>query len=130
MSRRLFAVGVCLWGSMFVAISHAGFDSAPSSQAAEPQPPTFSQDVAPILYKNCTNCHRPGEIAPMSFLTYKDARPWARSIANQVSRGIMPPWHSDPSHGEFLNDRRLSTAEKETIVKWVSAGAPEGDPNT
>jgi hypothetical protein len=90
--------------------------------------PTFNRDVAPILYANCTNCHRPGEIAPMSLLTYKDARPWARSISNQVARGVMPPWHADPAHGEFLNDRRLSTADKDTIVKWVSAGAPEGSP--
>ena len=90
--------------------------------------PTFSKDVAPILYKNCTNCHRPGEIAPMSLLTYADARPWARSIATRVANNTMPPWHADPSHGEFLNDRRLSSAEKETILAWVREGAPEGDP--
>src|SRR4051812_12814916 len=91
--------------------------------------PTFAKDVAPIFYKNCTNCHRPGEIAPMSLLTYKDARPWAKSIATQVGKGAMPPWHADPSHGEFLNDRRLSAAEKDTIVKWASSGAPEGKPS-
>jgi hypothetical protein len=91
--------------------------------------PTFSKDVAPILYKSCTNCHRPGEIAPMSLLTYKDARPWAKSIATQVSKGAMPPWHADPSHGEFLNDRRLSENEKKTLVAWVNAGAPEGKPS-
>lgn len=90
---------------------------------------TFSKDVAPIFYKNCTNCHRPGEIAPMSLLTFKDARPWAKSIATQVSKGTMPPWHADPSHGQFLNDRRLSQAEKDTIVAWANAGAPEGNPS-
>ena len=90
--------------------------------------PTFSRDVAPILYKSCTNCHRPGEIAPMSLLTFDDARPWARSIATRVAAGTMPPWHADASHREFLNDRRLSDAEKATILKWVDAGAPEGDP--
>jgi hypothetical protein len=74
---------------------------------------------APILYKNCTNCHRPGEIAPMSLLTNKETRPWAKSIANQVSRGRMPPWHADPAHGEFLNDRRLSAAGKDLIAKWA-----------
>src|SRR5213083_768108 len=78
--------------------------------------PTFARDVAPIFYKNCTNCHRPGEIAPMSLLTFKDARPWARSIATRVAKRTMPPWHADPSHGEFLNDRRLTELEKNTIV--------------
>ena len=89
--------------------------------------PTFSKDVAPILYKNCTNCHRPGEIAPMSFLTYADTRPWVRSIATRVSNGSMPPWHADPAHGEFLNDRRLSASDKDVILQWISGGAPEGD---
>jgi len=90
--------------------------------------PTFSKDVAPIFYKNCTNCHRPGEIAPMSLLSYQDARPWAKSIATNVAKSAMPPWHADPSHGEFLNDRRLTDADRDTIVKWATAGAPEGDP--
>src|SRR2546425_643217 len=84
---------------------------APTSRPAAAGP-TFAKDVAPILYKNCTNCHRPGEIAPMSLLTFKDARPWAKSIATRVAKGTMPPWHADPSHGEFLNDRRLSETEK------------------
>src|SRR5437867_1297625 len=90
--------------------------------------PTFNKDVAPIFYKSCTNCHRPGEIAPMSLLTYKDARPWAKSVATQIEKGTMPPWHADPSHGEFLNDRRISDAEKKTLIAWVNAGAPEGNP--
>src|SRR5262249_61137151 len=90
--------------------------------------PTFNKDVAPIFFRNCTNCHRAGEIAPMSLLSYKDAQPWARAIGQQVARGAMPPWHADPAHGQFLNDRRLSDAEKVTIAQWVSAGAPEGDP--
>src|SRR6185503_6668041 len=89
--------------------------------------PTFAKDVAPIFYKNCTNCHRPGEVAPMSLLTFKDARPWAKSIATQVGKGTMPPWHADPAHGAFLNDRRLTDAEKDTIVKWANSGAPEGN---
>jgi len=89
--------------------------------------PTFSKDVAPILYKNCANCHRAGEIGPMALLTYKDARPWAKSIATRVANGTMPPWHADPAHGEFLNDRRLSDADRDTIVKWASGGAPEGN---
>src|SRR5256886_17678725 len=88
--------------------------------------PTFTKDVAPIFYSNCRSCHRPGEIAPMSLLTYKDARPFARAIASEVSRGVMPPWHADPAHGEFLNDRRLTPQEKDIILKWVANGAPEG----
>src|SRR5262245_37217099 len=99
--------------------------AAASAQAATP---TFSKDVAPILFKNCTNCHRPGEIAPMSLLTYADARPWVRSIATRVANNTMPPWHADPAHGEFVNDRRLSQSEKDTILAWARDGAPEGDP--
>lgn len=90
--------------------------------------PTFSRDVAPIFFEHCTACHRPGEVAPMSLLTYKDARPWARSIATQVAKGAMPPWHADPSIGHFANARRLSDTQKATIARWVDAGAPEGDP--
>jgi hypothetical protein len=97
------------------------------AQAPAPAVPTFSKDVAPILYKNCTNCHRPGEIAPMSLLTYQDARPWAKSIATRVAAGTMPPWHAEGSRTEFVNDRRLSDADKATLVKWASAGAPEGN---
>jgi hypothetical protein len=89
---------------------------------------TFNKDVAPIFYKNCAQCHRPGEIAPMSLLSYKDARPWARSIKEKVATRVMPPWHADPNHGEFLNDRRLSQKELDTIVAWVDQGAKEGDP--
>ena len=90
--------------------------------------PTFNRDVAPVFYKNCTNCHRPGEIAPMSLLTYQDARPWAKSIAARVAAGTMPPWHADSSHTEFVNDRRLNDVEKATILTWASGGAAEGDP--
>ena len=102
-----------------------------ASPQEQPQPastPTFSRDVASILFKNCTHCHRPGEVAPMSLLTYKDARPWAKAIHAAVLTGVMPPWHADPAHGEFANDRRLSEADKNTIAAWVSAGAPEGNP--
>ncbi len=91
--------------------------------------PMFSKDVAPIFYTNCTSCHRPGEIGPMPLVTYQDARPWAKSIAAKVASGAMPPWHADPSHGEFVNDRRLRNADKETILQWANNGAPEGNPN-
>ena len=90
--------------------------------------PTFSKDVAPIFYKNCTGCHRPGEIAPMSLLTFKDARPWAKSIREKVANREMPPWHADPKYGEWRNDRRISQEAINTILAWVNNGAQEGDP--
>ena len=89
---------------------------------------TFNKDVAPIFYKNCATCHRAGEIAPMSLLSYKDARPWAKSIREKVLDGQMPPWHADPHYGSFKNDRRLSQKEINTIVAWVDGGAKEGNP--
>jgi mono/diheme cytochrome c family protein len=88
---------------------------------------TFTKDVAPIFFNNCVQCHRPGEIAPMSLLTYKDARPWARSIREKVATRVMPPWHADPHFGEFANDRRLSDKDIETITAWVDQGAKEGN---
>ena len=94
---------------------------------AEAAAPTFSKDIAPILVKNCISCHRPGEIAPMSLMSYKEVRPWAKSIREKVARREMPPWHADPAHGEWTNDRRLSQKEIDAIVAWVDGGAPEGD---
>jgi hypothetical protein len=96
--------------------------------AAAAAAPTFSRDVAPIFYSHCVTCHRPGEIAPMSLLTYKDARPWARAIQKQVADGVMPPWHADAPAGTFANERRLTREEKDTIARWEAGGAPEGDP--
>ena len=98
-----------------------------SRPRAAPAAPTFNKDIAPIFYANCTSCHRPGDIAPMSLLTYKDARPWAKAIASKVADGTMPPWHADPKYGTFVGARGLSVAHKETIAKWVAAGAPEGN---
>src|SRR5262249_59126357 len=111
-----------------LALSASGPARLSAQTPAKAAAPTFSKDVAPIFYKNCTGCHRPGEIAPMSLLTYKDARPWVRSISTRVANGSMPPWHADPAHGQFLNDRRLSDADKGTIAKWSAAGGPEGNP--
>ncbi len=89
--------------------------------------PTFTKDVAPILYQHCASCHRPGDIAPMSLLTYEEARPWAKAIREQVASGQMPPWHAEAAHGTFSNDRRLSEQEKATLLQWVAGGAPKGD---
>ncbi len=88
---------------------------------------TFSKDIAPILYKNCVACHRPGEIAPMSLITYKEVRPWAKAIREKVANREMPPWHLDSHYGEWQNDRRMSQAEVDSIVSWVDGGAAEGN---
>jgi hypothetical protein len=95
--------------------------------AAGAQTPTFSKDVAPILYSKCVECHRPSMFAPMSLVKYEDARPWARSIRNRVAARTMPPWGADPAHGTFKNDPRLSDKEIATILAWVDGGAPKGD---
>ncbi len=102
-----------------------GFGVATAS--AEEATPTFTEDVAPILYDNCVTCHRVGEAAPMSLVTYSETRPWGRSIKNKVTTGEMPPWHANPAVGSFTNARGLTDAEKDTIVRWVDGGAPEGD---
>jgi hypothetical protein len=93
-----------------------------------PQPVTFSKDVAPILQKSCQGCHRPGAIAPMSLLTYQDARPWARSIKAKVTAREMPPWYIDRHIGitKFKDDPSLTDAEIATIARWVDQGAPAG----
>jgi mono/diheme cytochrome c family protein len=88
---------------------------------------TFNKDVLPILQKNCQTCHRPGEIAPMSFLTYNETRPWAKGMKEAVVSRQMPPWFADAAYGHFANDRRLNDAEIKTISAWADAGAPEGD---
>jgi hypothetical protein len=91
--------------------------------------PTFDKDVAPILFKHCVNCHRPGEIAAaISLLSYDTSRPWAASIKEQVSQHKMPPWPADPNHSmKFRNDPRLSQREIDKLVAWVDAGAPQGN---
>src|SRR5688572_7512301 len=88
--------------------------------------PTFHKNVVPILQKNCQTCHRPGEVAPMSLLTYEQTRPWARAIKAAVAARTMPPWFADPGYGDFENERRLTSREIETISAWVDAGAPAG----
>jgi hypothetical protein len=90
--------------------------------------PTFTRDVAPILYANCVSCHRAGEIAPMSLITYQEVRPWARAISKQVHDGAMPPWHADAAPGTFSNERRLTAEQKDLLERWAAAGAVEGDP--
>lgn len=89
--------------------------------------PTWTDDVAPLVRDNCMNCHRPGEVAPMSLLTYDDVVPWARSIRLMVEDRVMPPWHADPAYGDFGNNRRMTPRQIETIAQWVEAGTPHGE---
>src|SRR5437879_10359905 len=88
---------------------------------------TFYKDVISILQKNCQTCHRPGEIAPMSFMTYKDTRPWAKAMKTAVLSRQMPPWFADPNYGHFANDRTLSDATIKTLAAWADGGAVEGN---
>src|SRR5258705_1035110 len=89
---------------------------------------TFTKDVAPILQLNCQGCHRPGEAAPFSLVTYEQARPWAKAMKEAVLLRKMPPWFADRHNGKFSNDRSLSQKEIDTLVTWADAGAPQGDP--
>ncbi|PYP87413.1 MAG: thiol-disulfide isomerase [Blastocatellia bacterium AA13] len=89
---------------------------------------TFSKDVAPIFFQHCVDCHRPNDLAPMSLLSYKDARPWAKSIRERVVSRQMPPWPADPHYGKFANDTSLSQSDVDTITAWVDQGAKEGNP--
>jgi hypothetical protein len=92
-------------------------------------PITFTKDIAPIFQEKCEACHRTDSIAPMSLVTYEEARPWAKAIRERVITRQMPPWHLDKTVGiqKFKNDRSLSDAQIDTIVKWVDAGAPKGE---
>jgi hypothetical protein len=104
--------------------------SAQAPASTPPAPVTFSKDVAPIFQKACQNCHHPGAIAPMSLLTYQDARPWARSIRQKVSSREMPPWYIDRHVGvtKFKGDPSLTDAEIAVITRWVDQGALAGNP--
>jgi hypothetical protein len=106
----------------------AALVALPALATAQTRSVTFHEHVVPVLQKNCQSCHRPGEAAPFSMLTYRDARPWAAAMKRAAVSRKMPPWHADPSVGHFANDRRLSQEEIDTIARWADAGAPEGDP--
>ena len=113
MFLRTVLVGACA-----ALLSHA---ASVSSQV------TFNKDVLTIMQKRCQGCHRPGEVAPMPFLTYDEVRPWAKAIREAVLTRKMPPWFADPHYGKFSNDRSLTKGEIDTLVSWVDGGAREGD---
>jgi len=115
-----------------VCVGAAALFTQPATQAngpgSAPRNVTFNKEIAPIFYKSCAECHRPGEAAPFSVLSYKDVRPWARSIKEKVVSREMPPWHADPHVGQWSNDPRLTQAQVDTIAAWVDGGAKEGNP--
>ncbi len=111
---------VCLAGGLLV------LGACTTVSASES--PTWSKDVASIVWKNCASCHRPGEVGPFSLLSYEDASKRADFIADITASRRMPPWHAEPGFGDFLDERRLSDAELATLKAWAVAGAPEGDP--
>src|ERR1044072_8362258 len=120
-----FVSVLCVWGAGGLVMTG---DAAP--QTAAPQAiPTFSRDVPLIFYDKCVSCHRPGEVAPMSLITYRDVRPWASAIRDKVTTRAMPPWHADRQYGSFRNDLSLTQREIHTIAAWVKAGASEGNPS-
>ena len=102
--------------SIALAVVLAALPAAAANSALDlPEKVTWAEHVAPLVHERCAGCHRPGDIAPMSLLTYDEARPWAKGMLEAVKNGEMPPWHADPQHGEFANDRRLAAMDK--IVK-------------
>jgi hypothetical protein len=117
-----------LLGSCLLVLGAAASGAAALTAAGPAARPTFTRDVAPILYRRCVECHRADEAAPMSLVTYSDARPWARSIKEKVAERAMPPWLAggETSH-RFENERRLSQREIDTLAGWADGGAPKGD---
>ncbi len=104
-----------------------GLTALETAPARADAPVTYADDVAPIIYNNCSSCHRPGQIGPMSLLGFEEARPWAKSIAKVVSERSMPPWKGTSDHRKFKNDARMSDADIDTLVRWAKSGAAPGD---
>jgi hypothetical protein len=110
------------------ALFCAALLGVPQQAGASTVPPTFSRDVAPIIWQHCSACHRPGEAAPFPLTNYEEVQKRARLIRDVTEDHTMPPWHAKPGSGEFRNARILSAEEIRTFADWVEAGAPEGDP--
>jgi mono/diheme cytochrome c family protein len=123
MRRRASAGLTVLLLGLATLAGHASGDAAPPDSIAAP---TFTRDIAPILYQRCVGCHRAGEVAPMALMTYDDVRPWSKSIRRKVMSREMPPWGADPAIGRFKDDQSLSDAQIQTIARWVDAGSPKG----
>jgi len=128
--RRFTILSGVITAAMLLPAAIAGQNGQNNNYRATQGPTdvTFSKDVAPIVYANCVYCHRPGEVAPFSLLSYQSARPWARAIKRMVAERRMPPWLADPHYSSFSNDRRLTDEQIQTIVAWVDGDAKEGNP--
>jgi hypothetical protein len=124
LSRRVVTAPVIALG---VAVLGVVLARQPKSLAARNADPTFAEDVAPILYKNCTTCHHPGGLGPFSLLDYEGAKAKVDEMHDAVEARYMPPWHAEGPHGVFRNDRRLSDPDRQTILRWIEAGARPGD---
>jgi len=105
-----------------------GFAACSVLLCAAPKEVTYHKTVEPIMQARCQGCHRPGEAAPMSFLSYQETRPWAKAIGDEILDRRMPPWDAVKGVGDFRDDRSLSQPEIDMLVGWVEGGAPEGDP--
>ncbi len=113
---------------LVAAVSFLLMEIPAGMAAQDPSVPlTFGRDIAPIIFGNCSSCHRPGESAPFPLLSYSDVKKRARQIATVTANRYMPPWLPKAGHGEFAGERRLSHAEIAKIRQWVSQGALEGD---
>jgi hypothetical protein len=113
---------------LLTAMTVLGTQVPASVTTAQTQQVTFNKDVLPILQKNCQMCHRPGDVAPMSFLTYESTRPWAKAIKAATLSKKMPPWFADPHYGGFRNAPQLTQADINTLAAWADGGAREGNP--
>ncbi|HTM86637.1 MAG TPA: hypothetical protein VL155_00455, partial [Terriglobales bacterium] len=118
MLRLAMFLGPCAFAAFLLA---AG--------TAAPPAPTFYRDVLPILQQRCQSCHRPGEIAPLTFVSYEQTRPFAQAIRQAVTTKKMPPWFADPCCGHFANDPSLSPQQLATLSAWAEGGAPAGNPH-
>ena len=127
-AAALLALGVVFAFVRTTAAATAPGNSPAPTTVAPATPITFNRDIAPLIFKNCSGCHRPGEVAPFALLTYEDARKRAKLLAKVVGERFMPPWKADPAVGKFHDVRRLSDAQIALVQNWAAAGAPEGRP--
>ncbi len=123
-NKRTFTLSLIMSAACLLALPGISANDGTKTPAKDV---TFNKDIAPIFFKSCAECHRAGEIAPFSVMSFKDVRPWAKSIREKVVSKEMPPWHADPAHGEWMNDRRLSQADIDKITAWVDGGTKEGN---
>lgn len=116
-----------LWLSIAGLASAATVEDSPKTEG-KPGSVTFNKDVAPLVFQHCSTCHRPGEVAPFSLLSYRDTSKRAKLIRSVVEDRVMPPWKAEPGIGHFSDDRRLTDEQVATFIRWIEAGTPEGDP--